>query len=166
VIRYQVEMGGRTVEVSLDSCADGPVHAIVDGAPCEAEVTTAPGGIRLRVGETVLDLVVETKKDDIVLHAPGGSLAVRARSERDLVTAGTASAKAGPSSVRAPMPGRVVSVLVEKGAKVAAGAPVAVVEAMKMENELRAPAAGTVLEVKVTPGQPVEAGEELVRIGE
>ena len=72
--------------------------------------------------------------------------------------------RAGLQPVVAPMPGRVVRVLVSPGDDVAARQGVVVVEAMKMENELRSPKAGTVKEVNVTPGTSVEAGRVLVVI--
>jgi biotin carboxyl carrier protein len=72
---------------------------------------------------------------------------------------------AGPGGERpivAPMPGRVVKVLVSAGEPVRARQPLVVVEAMKMENELRAPHAGTVTRVAVAAGSPVEAGQVLL----
>jgi 3-methylcrotonyl-CoA carboxylase alpha subunit len=89
----------------------------------------------------------------------------RVRNADDVATERAASTTAAPAAVRAPLPGRVVQVLAAVGAKVAAGAPLVVMEAMKMENELRAPGPGTVIEIRVRPGQAVEAGEELVRLG-
>ena len=68
----------------------------------------------------------------------------------------------GEQAVTAPMPGRVVRVLVAPGDTVAARQGVVVVEAMKMENELRTPKAGVVKDVAVTPGTLVEAGRVLV----
>ncbi|MEQ1761124.1 MAG: acetyl-CoA carboxylase biotin carboxyl carrier protein subunit, partial [Vicinamibacterales bacterium] len=59
--------------------------------------------------------------------------------------------------LRAPMPGRIVRVLVARGEQVAARQPLVVMEAMKMENELHAPLAGTVTEILVQPGGAVEA---------
>ena len=70
----------------------------------------------------------------------------------------------GEQSVVAPMPGRVVRVLVNPGDEVAARQGVIVVEAMKMENELRSPKAGRVKDVSVTPGMSVDAGRILVVI--
>ena len=60
------------------------------------------------------------------------------------------------------MPGRVVRVLVEPGKVVTHGQGVAVVEAMKMENELVAPVDGVVREVRVVVGDSVQAGDMLV----
>jgi biotin carboxyl carrier protein len=67
-------------------------------------------------------------------------------------------------AIVAPMPGRVVKVLVTPGEAVSARQGLVVVEAMKMENELRAPRDGTVAEVRVREGVPVEANVVLVVI--
>ena len=63
------------------------------------------------------------------------------------------------------MPGKVVKVLVAEGDEVAAGVPVVVVEAMKMENELASTRAGVVQKVHVKPGDAVEGGARLVTVG-
>jgi biotin carboxyl carrier protein len=84
---------------------------------------------------------------------------------RSKVAAGVTRPQAtGPQAVRSPMPGKVVKVLVAPGDSVKSGAPVVVVEAMKMENELRSPRDGKVREVKVQEGQAVEANQMLVTI--
>ena len=75
-----------------------------------------------------------------------------------------ASQAGGDHAVAAPMPGRVVRVLVEPGDRVAAGQGLAVVEAMKMENEVVAPAAGVVSDVRAAPGDSIEAGGVLVTL--
>ena len=73
-------------------------------------------------------------------------------------------AAGGASRLTAPMPGKVVRVLVAPGDQVEARQPLVVVEAMKMENELGAPRAGTVAEVPVTEGMSVDAGRLLAVI--
>lgn len=70
----------------------------------------------------------------------------------------------GPLPVRAPMPGKVVKVLVKEGEAVQAQQPLLIIEAMKMENELRAPRAGSVGALKARDGQAVEAGEPLLEL--
>jgi biotin carboxyl carrier protein len=62
------------------------------------------------------------------------------------------------------MPGRVVAVLAEEGARVEAGQGVVVLEAMKMENEIRAERAGTLARLHVRPGQAVEGGDPLFEV--
>lgn len=70
----------------------------------------------------------------------------------------------GPQAVTAPMPGRVIRVLVEAGQEVAAGEGLIVVEAMKMQNEMKSPRAGRVGAVKTVDGATVSAGDVLVVI--
>jgi biotin carboxyl carrier protein len=76
-----------------------------------------------------------------------------------------ASASTGAVSVKAPMPGRIVRVLVGVGDRVSARQPVVVVEAMKMENELRSPRDGVVTHVLVAPGAAVESSAVLIVVG-
>jgi biotin carboxyl carrier protein len=78
--------------------------------------------------------------------------------------ADTGAGAHGEQKVIAPMPGRVVRVLVAAGDAVEARQPVIVVEAMKMENELRSPKTGRVKDVAVAAGAPVEAGRVLLVI--
>jgi propionyl-CoA carboxylase alpha chain len=68
-----------------------------------------------------------------------------------------------PGSLLAPMPGTVVRVAAA-GERVAAGDPVVVIEAMKMEHVIRAPAAGVVGEACVAAGQVVDTGTTLARV--
>jgi Biotin carboxyl carrier protein len=67
--------------------------------------------------------------------------------------------------IKAPMPGRIARVLVEKGASVQRGAGLLVLEAMKMENEIPAPADGVVDEIFVKAGDTVEGGADLLHLG-
>ncbi len=70
----------------------------------------------------------------------------------------------GPQAITAPMPGRVMRVLVEPGQEIAAGDGLIVVEAMKMQNEMKAPRAGRVASVKTRAGATVSAGDVLLVI--
>ena len=70
----------------------------------------------------------------------------------------------GTAEIIAPMPGKVVRVLVETGQEVAAGTGIVVVEAMKMQNEMKAPRAGVVTSIKAEAGDTVEAGSLLAVI--
>ena len=67
-------------------------------------------------------------------------------------------------SIRAPIAGKVVKVLVAVGDQVAAGTAVIVLEAMKMENELIAEKGGTVATITKTAGQAVDTGDLLVEL--
>src|SRR5262249_48708653 len=75
---------------------------------------------------------------------------------------GAGEGAAGPRAVKAPMPGRVVRVLVYEGDEVAEHQGVIVIEAMKMQNEVRSPEAGRVVRVAVAVDGTVGSGEVLV----
>jgi len=78
--------------------------------------------------------------------------------------AASLAAPDGPQEVVAPMPGKIVKILVARRQEVAVGAGLLVIEAMKMQNELRAPRAGRVEEIYVEEGKGVETGTRLVRL--
>jgi acetyl-CoA/propionyl-CoA carboxylase, biotin carboxylase, biotin carboxyl carrier protein len=94
-----------------------------------------------------------------VVVAAAGATAKPKRS-----SSGAGAGGSGSGQVAVPMQGTIVKVLVEVGATVAAGEPVVVLEAMKMENQINAEKAGTVTEVRVKPGDTVGAGDIVVVI--
>jgi len=71
-------------------------------------------------------------------------------------------ASGGDGGLAAPMPGKIIAVLVEPGAMVEKGAPLLILEAMKMEHTIKAPAGGTVRELLYGVGEQVEEGAELI----
>jgi acetyl/propionyl-CoA carboxylase alpha subunit len=160
--------GDRTLEVAL--AAEGAdAVATLDGATLH--VTGLRSGPRAAAaGATVDELWLE------IDGRPCRGLVARLR-DRVLVTldglsytfeTGEASRAAGHGGgsglVTAPMPGKVIAVLVKAGDAVEAGQPLVLVEAMKMETTLAAEIAGRVQKVAVTPGQLVEAGQLMVEI--
>ena len=126
----------------------------------------APNEVLLLLDGRSFPFTVEPQRDGTVrLTHAGRSLPVRVKTERDLLLESfgmEAAAATADRELRAPMPGLVLSVLVEPGQEVAQGAGLVVLEAMKMENELRAAAAGTVATVHVEPGSPVGKNDLLV----
>lgn len=89
---------------------------------------------------------------------------VRVRDPRTRRFAGQAAAHDGPLDVLAPMPGKIVRVLVSRDEEVAQDQGLVVIEAMKMQNELRAPRAGRITQVHVKEGIGIEAGARLLRL--
>ncbi len=97
----------------------------------------------------------------------GQPYTVRLEDERERALASLAGThESGDASVKAPMPGLVVNIPVALGDAVERGQTVAVLEAMKMENDLSSPRSGVVKEIKVSKGQAVNQGQPLVIVGD
>ena len=89
---------------------------------------------------------------------------VEVRDPRRGRQAGSGQVHQGPQEILAPMPGRIVKILVAEHQPVSAGDGLVVIEAMKMQNELRAPRAGRVDRIYVAEGSGVETGFKLLRL--
>lgn len=159
--------------------------ATLGGKTTRVEVREVQGRYRVTVGDRVLDLdlvrtgptdlslLVDGASHDVAVEKTGEGFGVVIRGDRfdvDLKDAvkGAAIGKVahtGPVKLTAPMPGKIVKILVAPGEAVEAGRGVLVMEAMKMENELKVSRAGTVQEIKVKEGQAVEMGALLLIIG-
>jgi biotin carboxyl carrier protein len=139
---YAVALDGRTQVVDARATGAGTMSLLVDGQGHWVAVEPRPGGYTVHLREDTVEV-------DLTDLARGPSVSA-------------ARAGTGPVRVVAPMPGRVVRVLVQPGDEVSAGQGLVVMEAMKMENELRAPRAGRVAEVRARERQAVEAGALLV----
>ncbi len=156
-----LEIGGKKRRVDLPAGAvDGVLECVVDGKPVTVDVRMLQSG--------VMSLVVEGRQYRCVLDGDGllvgeqrfGFEVEDPRSLRGRRAAGGGSA--GPRAVKAPMPGRVVRVLVSAGEEVSEQQGLVVIEAMKMQNELKSPKAGRVVRVAVAVDDTVGAGEVLV----
>lgn len=79
--------------------------------------------------------------------------------------AAAAPVPAGAETVKAPMPGKILSIAVSAGQKVKKGETLLILEAMKMQNEIAAPHDATVAEVRVSANQTVSTGEDMVVLG-
>lgn len=166
-MKYLVDVNGQRIVVELDGA-----HAEVDGERLDVSLTPVAGTpVRLvRIGEQVHRVVARrgNSRGAWLLDVDGTRVEAEALDERmraikDL-TAATAKSS-GPAPLVAPMPGLVVRLAVAVGDTVAAGQGLAVIEAMKMENELRASAAGVVTAIRVSVGQAVEKGAVLIDLG-
>ncbi len=150
--RYRVSIDGRTHAVDLARVDRSTLSLIfIDGASASHEVAIAR---RLEPGE----IEVHLRAGVVYARLDGKTRARRRRS----AGIDPFSAADGEQEIVAPMPGKVVRVLVAPGDQVTARQGLVVVEAMKMENELRSPKDGRVKDVRVQQGMSVEAGRVLV----
>lgn len=123
------------------------------------------GSFSVLIGNRSFDFDVAHEGEELIVTSRAGTWRVNLIDEkRRAARAILGRQLSGRVELKAMMPGRVVSVLVNPGDQIEAEHGVLTVEAMKMENEIRTPKAGRVIEVRVTAGQTVEKGEVLAII--
>ena len=167
-IRVSVEVEGAEQLVTVEPLSTGGSLMAVcwSGKAYEVDVSRLRQG-RLSViipaaGHTSHEVSgYEAASGDVVLGIGGRTVKARVSDGRRSQTTAAVQIE-GDHAVVSPMPGRLVRVLVGVGETITAGQGLAVVEAMKMENEVSSPSAGVVREVRADVGKSVEAGSVLV----
>jgi len=171
-LTFEIEVNGRTRSVAIERAGtDGRFRVTVDGRTTLVEAQPS-GAFALSLlfpesGHAAARVAIAPgSAPGELLAYLGGRIAPIAVNARRTGRGGADAAGVphGEQRITAPMPGRVVRVLVAAGDEVEARQPVVVVEAMKMENELRSLKAGRVKDVAVAAGNSVEAGRVLVII--
>jgi biotin carboxyl carrier protein len=167
-MKYQVVVDGDTVAVELVE-RDGKTFVVADGAETSVELhVVRDGAYSLLLGRQSLPVVASGPNDDLTLTLGSETWRASVQDEREALAAAAFGGKAGRKGggvLRAVMPGIVREVLVQTGQDVARGAPLLILEAMKMQNEVRADADGRVAGVHVKAGTTVAKGDPLVTIG-
>jgi biotin carboxyl carrier protein len=162
-LTLRVEVGGTTHVVEARRGRIG-FEVALDGRAVAVDVVAAGSRWSLLLDGRSYEVVIDETAAGLSVHLDGHAVPVRIGGVTRFGRGGTAAdaGSSGPRRITAPMPGRIVKVLVQPGDHVAARQGLIVVEAMKMENELRAPAPGRISEVRVTEGAKVEANAVLV----
>jgi acetyl/propionyl-CoA carboxylase alpha subunit len=142
--RTEVTIDGASYEVDWVRVRDGVISLMVGGRSHTVQVARRDGGV------------------DVQLEGRQFSFDTGSRDGDSAVAAG-ASAGAG-GTIKAPMPGNVVKVMVAEGDEVSVGTSLVVVEAMKMENEVKSPVDGVVRTVSVAAGDSVGTTEAMIEI--
>jgi biotin carboxyl carrier protein len=137
-------------EADWAEVAPGVYSILLGGCSYQAQVTSPPDAAPTREARRMV--TVGTRHYRVEIHDP--------RRQR----IGADAPSNGPQEIVAPIPGKVVKILVVENQEVSQGAGLLVIEAMKMQNELRAPRAGRVERIYVAPGKGVETGMRLVRL--
>ena len=141
---WSIRLDGRAVDADAVEISPGIYSILLEGRSYEVRVAPAPGsaGLRIQTGEQEFSADVFDPR--VWRGRRHGALEAEGRQQ-----------------ICAPMPGKVVRVLVRQGDRVEVGRGLLVVEAMKMQNEIRSPKTGVVKRLLVAEGQAVNAGEVL-----
>ncbi len=143
--RFRAKLGDRLISVEVLELPGGAMSLLVDGKSYDLRLEEKNDKVRVSVRDQqfLVDVVDERRRR--LREAAGHKLHVE-----------------GAQVIEAPMPGKVVRLLVKVGDEVAEGQGLVVVEAMKMENELKSPKAGKVKEITAKEGLAVEGGAKLL----
>ncbi|HEY6303466.1 MAG TPA: biotin/lipoyl-containing protein [Terriglobales bacterium] len=159
---YEVIVGGKAHRIELERTVGGwecrldgqPVH--IDGVIPRRDV------LSLVVDGHAYEIKREQTATDVHMWVGSTRFAVDLRDPRSLRSRQHApGSEKGPKKILAPMPGRVVRLLVAEGSEIEAGQGIVVVEAMKMQNEIKSPKKGVVKKISATPGAAVNPGDVL-----
>lgn len=145
---WRAQLDGREVTADLVEITPGTYSILLDGRSFEVRIQSLPASGTLRVQSGNEEFAAEIIDPRTWRGRRGGLIEAEGRQK-----------------ILAPMPGKVIRVLVKAGEKVEANQGLLVVEAMKMQNEIRAPKTGTLERLLVCEGQTVNAGEVLAIIG-
>jgi len=150
-MKVSVSIGGRMHEIDLDhsgaqiaAVEPGVYSVLLDGRSYEARIEPSESGIVVFIaGHRFEAEIHDPRRWSRQTRAQGGE---------------------GRANVTAPMPGKIVRLLVAQGDTVTAGQGLLVMEAMKMQNEMKSPKQGTVVSLAAREGATVAAGEVLAVI--
>ena len=143
-----VSIDGKIVEVDFESVQSQPVFSlIVDGESYEAYVYDGEEDLEVLVKGRLYHSRVEDERERRLRAASGGGVV-----------------DSGTFHLKAPMPGLVVSVVVEEGQEVKEKQPMVIVEAMKMENQVNALAAGKVKKINFGDGDQVDTETPIIEL--
>lgn len=145
---YKFRINGNEYNVEINSVEGNIAEVTVNGAAYQVEMDASTSSATTAKTQSVNNTVAEP---------------VEATKTAGASTSSATAAGAG-KPVTSPLPGVIIEVSVKEGQAVKAGQKVAVLEAMKMENEIQAPADGTVTAVLVNKGDSVLEGAEIVKI--
>jgi biotin carboxyl carrier protein len=144
-------------------------HVIVNGNTYEVDFETVSGqpAYSLIVNGRSHEAFVQEGEDDWQVLLRGRLYPVKVEDERERrlrAAAGGGVAETGEYHLKAPMPGLVVTVLVEDGQQIKKGQVLLILESMKMQNELKSPRDGIVSRIKVKAGESVEQKQALLSV--
>lgn len=149
VRRFRV--GSQIMEARYEEITPGVYSLLIDDRPYEVCVSRRPGDAPGLASPLLIMVGVR-------------QYLVELRDPRRWRRTGTSLDAEGPQEIVAPMPGKIVKVLVSEGQEVKRDQGLLVIEAMKMQNELRATRAGRVERIYIAEGRGVETGARLLRL--
>ncbi|MDZ7771863.1 MAG: acetyl-CoA carboxylase biotin carboxyl carrier protein subunit [Balneolaceae bacterium] len=165
-MKFEAQTDGESRTLELDPETN---RYTLEGESGEYRFSRGAGGRRLLRLGTKLHVIdnIEYDQRTVQFTIDGEWCSVEVRDEQDLLLdemGFKTAAELSEGELNAPMPGKILQILVEEGDEVELGDPVAILEAMKMENELKAPTGGVVTAIAVAEGDSVEKNVLILEI--
>lgn len=162
-MKYFARIGETDHEIEVEE-RHGELRVQVDGRELRVDLAAGQGGVlSLILNGTSYDITAQKLNGEYYVTVQGEAYTVEVEDERSRQLGAVADTRPHHRAgiVQSVMPGMMMQVLVKAGDAVEVGQPLAIMEAMKMENEVRSPLAGTVVTVHAVAGQPVARGDDL-----
>ena len=164
-MKYTAMIQGEPVEVELRANAARVIEAEIGGRKYTLKAEAVqPGVYLLTWNNHSLEIAVTPSPDGYVVSIGGQHMVVDIIDSRTALRRAAQLVHGGTAQIRAPMPGKVVRLLVTEGTAVQANQGILVMEAMKMQNEIKSPKSGVVRNLGVTEGAALIAGDLLATV--
>ena len=166
-MKYNLEIDGIVHRIELFRNAEGDGWKVtLEGKDCSADAQwIQPDVLSLLIAGRSYRVLYDPRSDGAAVVLDACRIPYVVADPRSLRSRSQAGAsQTGVRPIAAPMPGRIVRILVHQGESVAAQQGLLVMEAMKMQNELKSPSSGTVMRIAVEPGATVQPGQVLLVI--
>ena len=164
-MKYTAIIDGERVEIEICSHNPNVIEAEVGGRKYTLEAKSIePRVFWFNWQNRSIEVAVTANGEGYVVSLGGRRLNVEMLDARTALRKAAQHGQAGLVEIRAPMPGKVVKVLLAEGAVVQHNQGILVMEAMKMQNEIKAPKAGVVKKLGVSEGAAVNAGDLLATV--
>jgi len=161
-MKYTAIIDGAPLEIELSRAERGVIQAEISGEKYVLDVQTVePGVYWLHWKDRSIEVSVTPNADSYAVSVDGQRIDVEIIDSRAALRKAAQHGHPGTIELRAPMPGKVVKVLVSEGAAVEMNQGLLVIEAMKMQNEIKSPKTGTVRKLGVQEAAAVNAGDLL-----
>ena len=164
-MKYTAIIQGERVEIELNHREHNVIETEIGGRKYVLEAKAVEPGIYwLNWNNRSLEIGVMPSLDGYVVSLAGRQIPVEIVDARTALRRAVQQGHAGVVEIRAPMPGKVVKLLVAEGDELQANQGILVMEAMKMQNEIKSPKKGVVRKLGVSPGAAVSSGDLLATV--
>ena len=164
-MKFNVEFDEKSIEIDVDK--EASTYQLGDTSG-EFEFTKENGRYMLRKGTKLYRIDnVKVEDSNVEFSIDGSWYKASVKDEQQLLLdklGFKSGSGGGEGNLNSPMPGKILDILVSEGDEVVKGQPVAILEAMKMENELKSPIDGIIKKIEAEVGQSVEKKTPILEI--